>query len=175
MAEGGVLFVDEASFLLGDDKFVQEAVIEFVRYMELYPETTVIFATYKQEAEELLNVDPGFRSRISRIITFEDYEERELFEIMEVVAKKYGVELEPACIGPMREYIAAIRGNKGFANGREVRKLLEIAMEEYGMREHTAEDKSLISEEDVSKAAKILLGQRTIIQERTIGFGGMCG
>ena len=168
-AEGGVLFVDEASFLLGETTFVREAVIEFVRFMELYPETTVIFATYKQEAEDLLNVDPGFRSRISRIITFEDYSEQELFEIMTVLAKEYGLELDEKCIVPMGKYIDEIRGQKGFANGREVRKLLEIAMEEYALREPDSYE-HFILEKDVSNAAALLLKQREIQTERNIGF-----
>lgn len=169
-ARGGVIFVDEASFLLGDDSFVREAVVEFVRFMELYPETTVIFATYKQEAEQILHVDAGFRSRISKIVVFEDYGQRELYEIMELLAKDFGVKLEQSCRVPMEEYIEQIRGRDGFANGREVRKLLESAMEEYGLRTHEAG--GVITEKDVDNAAKLLMKQREITPQKKIGFGG---
>lgn len=169
-ARGGVIFVDEASFLLGDDSFVREAVVEFVRFMELYPETTVIFATYKQEAEQLLHVDAGFRSRISKVVVFEDYEHQELYEIMELLARDFGVKLEQNCRVPMEEYIEKIRDQDGFANGREVRKLLESAMEEYGLRTHEAE--GVITEKDVDNAAKLLMKQREISPKKRIGFGG---
>lgn len=170
-ALGGVIFVDEASFLLGDDTFVREAVVEFVRFMELYPETTVIFATYKQEAELLLHVDAGLRSRISRIVMFEDYRQEELYKIMELLAKDYGVRLDENCRYPVEEYIEKIRDGHGFANGREVRKLLECSMEEYGLRVQS-ETTEPIREEDVSKAVKLLLEQREIVPKKRIGFGG---
>lgn len=170
-ARGGVIFVDEASFLLGDDSFVREAVVEFVRFMELYPETTVIFATYKQEAEHLLHIDAGFRSRISRIVIFEDYKHGELYEIMQLLAKDFGIKLEDNCRVPMEEYIEHIRGQAGFANGREVRKLLETALEEYGLRNHIPGD--AITVKDVDNAAKLLLEQRTISPQKRIGFGGV--
>ena len=170
-ALGGVIFVDEASFLLSNDSFVREAVIEFVRFMELYPETTVIFATYKKEAEQLLQVDAGFRSRISRIVTFEDYGEEELYQIMEVLSENYGVKLEENCRFPMENYIEKIRNCDGFANGREVRKLLECAIEEYGLRKHSGKAEPIL-ETDVSNAAKFLLEQRNIVPKKSIGFGG---
>ena len=170
-AQGGVIFVDEASFLLGDDSFVREAVVEFVRFMELYPETTVIFATYKKEAEQLLQVDAGFRSRISKVVIFEDYGQDELYQIMEVLSQNYGVKLEENCKIPMENYIEKIRDCAGFANGREVRKLLECAIEEYGLRKHSEKAEPIL-ETDVSNAAKFLLEQRNIVSKKSIGFGG---
>lgn len=171
-ALGGVIFVDEASFLLGEDSFVKEAVVEFVRFMELYPETTVIFATYKEEAEQLLHVDAGFRSRVSKIVCFEDYGQEELYEIMNLLAKDYGVKLDENCRIAMEEYIDKIRGSAGFANGREVRKLLECSMEEYGLRDDSGKSEWILKE-DVSNAAKFLLKQREIVPKRkNIGFLG---
>lgn len=87
-ADGGVLFIDEASFLL-EDRFVKEAVIELVRFMELYPQTTVIFATYPKEAEALLECDPGLASRIYQTILFENYNDDQLWKIAKIMAKKF--------------------------------------------------------------------------------------
>ena len=148
---GGVIFVDEAAFLLGSDNFIQEAVIEFVRFMEMYPATTVIFATYKQKAEELLGVDAGFRSRITRIISFEDYSNEELWCILKYMSEGYGVKLDEGCRIPMEEYIEKIRREESFANAREVRKLLETSMEEYGLRV-SSDMMEPISPEDMERA-----------------------
>lgn len=135
-ADGGVLFIDEASFLL-EDRFVKEAVIELVRFMELYPQTTVIFATYPKEAEALLQCDPGLASRIYRTILFENYDNDELWEIAKVMAKKYEFEIAGECKEILERYMEELRKNENYGNARDVRKLLQAAMEEYGLSEKT--------------------------------------
>lgn len=132
-ADGGVLFIDEASFLLEDDRFVKEAVIELVRFMELYPQTTVIFATYPKEAEELLRCDPGLASRIYQTILFENYSNEQLWEIAKVMAKKYDFEIADNCKAVLEEYMDGLRSNENYGNARDIRKLLQAVMEEYGL------------------------------------------
>ena len=132
-ADGGVLFIDEASFLLEDDRFVKEAVIELVRFMELYPQTTVIFATYPKEAEALLECDPGLASRIYQTISFENYSKEQLWEIAKVMAKKYEFEIAEECKDILEEYLEKLSKNENYGNAREVRKLLQAVMEEYGL------------------------------------------
>lgn len=136
-ADGGVLFIDEASFLLEDDRFVQEAVIELVRFMELYPQTTVIFATYPKEAEGLLQCDPGLASRIYQTILFENYNNEELWEIAKVMAKKYEFEIAEECRDIFEVYIDDLRKTENYGNARDVRKLLQAVMEEYGLNKKT--------------------------------------
>ena len=82
-ARGGVLFIDEAGFFIQKDTggFVKEAIKEFVRFMEIYRDVTVVFALYKEEAEEFLNLDSGLTSRINEIIEFPDYTYKELIDI----------------------------------------------------------------------------------------------
>lgn len=132
-ADGGVLFIDEASFLLEDDRFVKEAVIELVRFMELYPQTTVIFATYPKEAEALLECDLGLASRIYQTISFENYSKEQLWEIAKVMAKKYEFEIAEECKDILEEYLEKLSKNENYGNAREVRKLLQAVMEEYGL------------------------------------------
>ena len=132
-ADGGVLFIDEASFLLEDDRFVKEAVIELVRFMELYPQTTVIFATYPKEAEELLACDPGLASRIYQTISFENYSKEQLWEIAKVMAKKYDFQIADDCKEILEEYMDVLSKNENYGNARDVRKLLQTVMEEYGL------------------------------------------
>lgn len=132
-ADGGVLFIDEASFLLEDDRFVKEAVIELVRFMELYPQTTVIFATYPKEAEELLACDPGLASRIYQTILFENYSKEQLWEIAKVMAKKYDFQIAENCKDVFGKYIEGLQKNENYGNARDIRKLLQAVMEEYGL------------------------------------------
>lgn len=165
-ARGGVLFVDEASFLLDDSNYAKEMVVETVRFMELYPQTTVIFATYPEEAEKVLHCDSGFASRIARIVSFPDYSDRELGEILENMAENYGMKLKDGCGEQMKEYITAIRERADYANAREVRKLLETAVEEYAM-EDSRDGK--VTPEQIFRAGQRLRGERKGEKNR-IGF-----
>ena len=165
-ARGGILFVDEASFMLDDSNYAKEMVVETVRFMELYPQTTVIFATYPEEAEKLLHCDSGFASRIARIVSFPDYTDEELAKILEDMAKNYGMELENGCKEQMEDYIAAIRERADYANAREVRKLMETAIEEYAM-EDSREGK--VTPEQIFRAGQRLRAERKGEKNR-IGF-----
>ncbi len=154
-AKGGVLFIDEAGFLLQNDTYVRDAVTELVRFMEMYPETTVIFATYPEEAEKLRHIDPGFASRISRVIRFEPYTDQELCNILSAMAEDYGFDLEDGYKESFMSFIREAKAKKGFGNGRTVRKLLETAIEEAGMRSNGCKTK-LITVADIDKAVKLL-------------------
>lgn len=165
-ARGGVLFVDEASFMLDDSNFAKEMVVETVRFMELYPETTVIFATYPEESKRLLECDSGFASRIARIVSFPDYTDEELENILDKMAADYGMEPEAGCGERMKQYITAIRERVDYANAREVRKLLETAIEEYAM-EGSRDGK--ITPEQIFRAGQRLRAERKGEKNR-IGF-----
>ena len=70
-----MLFVDEAGFFLnrGAGGFVDEAIKEFVRFMELYLDVTVIFAMYESEVADFLGKDEGLASRNAQEEHFGDY------------------------------------------------------------------------------------------------------
>lgn len=149
-ARNGILFVDEAGFLMHEARasYNQEAIKEFVRYMELYQDVTVIFALYPHEVEEWLKMDAGLSSRISRIVEFEDYTEDELLEIAEGMCKGKGYKLEEAAKGIIRTYISRrskLLGDE-FGNAREARKLVESAIIARSIRcyECDTEDKELV-------------------------------
>ena len=80
-----VLFVDEAYTLAKKDDgkdFGHEAVAALLKDMEDYRgKFCVILAGYKQEMDEMISVNPGFRSRIPFFIDFPDYKRSELKEI----------------------------------------------------------------------------------------------
>lgn len=93
-ARGGVLFIDEAGALIshgGEDYYAEEAVNALVRHMELCPETTVIFATYPDEADTLLGQNPGLSSRIARVISFPSYTDAELCDILPTSRRRMAI------------------------------------------------------------------------------------
>ena len=125
-ARGGVLLIDEAGFFLNTQSggYVQEAVKEFVRYMEMYLDVTVIFAMYIHEAADFLKLDEGLRSRITRVVKFEDYSTEELCQIAGYMFRENGYSLGE--VGQtLEDYFAAERSKEDFGNARAVRKLVE--------------------------------------------------
>ena len=156
-ARGGVLFIDEAGFFLNTQSggFVQEAVKEFVRYMELYPDVTVIFAMYAHEASEFLKLDEGLRSRITRVVKFEDYSAEELCQIADYMFRENGYSLGE--IGQtLEDYFAAERTKEDFGNARAVRKLVESVILSVSLA-RSGQDKSMeISELAVNQGIRRL-------------------
>jgi len=131
-ARKGVLFVDEAGFFLHDTRgsFNQEAIKEFVRYMEMYRDVTVIFALYPGEVDAWMGLDAGLSSRIGRVILFEDYSEQELLHIINKMCEERGYRMSENAEEIIRIYLNKQRRRKGetFGNAREGRKLVESAV-----------------------------------------------
>lgn len=128
-ARGGVLFVDEAGFFLNENSggYVEEAMKEFIRYMEEYQDVTVIFALYASELNAFLDLDPGLSSRISRCVSFEDYTEEELYDIAKQMFLDKGYSLAVNAKTTILEYLKRRKKKEGehYGNAREVRKLVE--------------------------------------------------
>ena len=128
-ANGGVLFIDEAYSLCpkgyGFD-YGKECIATLMKEMEDKRESLcVILAGYTKETKEMLEVNPGFESRIQFYIEFPDYTEEELYEIFKKMAKdgKYKISsnLKPLLI----EYFSKEKGKENFSNARCVRNLFE--------------------------------------------------
>lgn len=175
-ARRGVLFVDEAGFLLHEarNSFNQEAVKEFVRYMELYQDVMVIFALYPGEVEDFLKLDVGLSSRISRVVPFEDYSEQELLNITREMCEARGYRLAEECEEMICAYMKEQRRKLGdeFGNAREGRKLVETAVIARSIRcfeKDTIEEQPYLTPEDFSYGM-----QRLYIQQEkkgvSIGF-----
>lgn len=145
-ALGGVLFVDEA-YMLIENEFGKESLQTIMKFMEDNRiNFTVIFAGYKNEMENLMNVNPGFSSRINAVIEFEDYSVNELEQIMKLMARKSGFQLADEFISKSRiVFEQEIRNaNREFGNARYVRKFLEKADENRADRLAAMEEKGEI-------------------------------
>lgn len=186
-AKGGILFVDEAGFFLeqGSGGFLHEAMREFVRFMELDPSVTVIFAMYESETEQFLKLDAGLASRINRVVKFEDYSKEELFEIAGKLAKQQGYCLMDSSREIIYSFIEKQKKEKkeSFGNAREMRNLIDMSIhqlalrhcrEKRGMQDDPKQNKrmpktSSMLKEDVAKAIQAI--EKNKLQEKKSCFG----
>ncbi|WP_460461551.1 AAA family ATPase, partial [Angustibacter peucedani] len=127
-ALGGVLFVDEAYSLTGD-QYGTEAVDTLVKEMEDHrDDLVVVVAGYPAPMADFVAANPGLASRFRTTIDFADYSDDELVQIFERLAT--GAEFEPTaeCLQRFREILAATPRGTGFGNARFARNVLEGAI-----------------------------------------------
>lgn len=164
-AMGGVLFVDEA-YALGNNSDVgitdygKEAIDTLVKAMEDHRgKLCVILAGYKNEMLKMLDVNPGFKSRIQFMLDFPNYSREELQRITQLMLnnRKYSIG-EPA-MNKILDVTDIKRKDPNFANAREIRNLLDQVIMCQNLRCAGTNDKT-IGLTDVNKYildAKIIL------------------
>ena len=152
-ATGGVLFIDEAYNLnearvhLGGE-YMREALIELLKYME-DRKNVVVFAGYKLEMEDLLNVNPGFKSRIGSVIDFDDYTTAELVKIFKLDASKYDLKCTNGFVKKLKERINNDKWKKNFGNARYIENLLNKVLYVHAANVYDKDaDIYLLTEED---------------------------
>ena len=139
-ALGGVLFIDEAYALTvnkGQGDFGQEAVDTLLKAMEDHrDDLVVIVAGYTDLMEQFLDSNPGLRSRFSTVIRFDDYTADELMAILVLNLTKQEYQLSPEAMRKARALIQDRVDHKpdNFANGRDVRNLMEHAIANHAVR-----------------------------------------
>ncbi len=127
-ARNGVLFIDEAYNLniakeYDGGTYMREAVVELLKYME-NRENVVVFSGYTKEMDELLELNPGFKSRIGEIIVFDDYDADELVDIFKLNLKKYKMTIDKKAENKLKEIFEKKLNIKNFGNARYVEKYL---------------------------------------------------
>jgi SpoVK/Ycf46/Vps4 family AAA+-type ATPase len=136
-ADQGVLVIDEAYSLVrgGERDFGREAIDTIVKLIEdRRDRIVVIMAGYPDEMDELIESNPGLRSRIPKVIHFPDYSTDELLAIMDSLGEKGGYRLDPGARARARLWLDAVERDKGFGNGRTARNLFEHAVSTHAMR-----------------------------------------
>lgn len=173
-ARGGILFIDEAySLVEKDGLYGDEAINTIVQMMENYRnDVIVIFAGYPDKMERFLEKNEGLRSRIAFHVDFPDYNAEELCDILKLMSKEKGYELDEEAEEKCRSIFEIACQNEEFGNGRFVRNVLEQAIIKQSSRivsEHQNEafDKQIISTLSASdfdiNAAKTYKPTRTAI------------
>ncbi|MEU4190632.1 AAA family ATPase [Kribbella sp. NPDC026611] len=123
-ALGGVLFVDEAYTLKTD--LGQEALATLMAEMENHrDDLIVLMAGYPDEMANLLDSNPGLRSRFARTLEFPDYTDAELLEIFRALAADSGFDVADETAERVTTTLHRLPRAPGFGNGRAVRSLLE--------------------------------------------------
>ncbi len=133
-AAGGVLFIDEAYSLAGD-QYGTEAVDTLVKEMEdRRDDLVLIVAGYPDPMAIFIAQNPGLSSRFRTTIEFDDYSDDELVEIFLGMAKAADYDISEECL---RRYQMILNGTpRGpvFGNGRFARNLLEAAIGRHAWR-----------------------------------------
>jgi len=136
-ALGGTLLIDEAYALArgGENDFGLEAVDTIVKFMEDHrDDLSVVAAGYPAEMQELIDSNPGLKSRFTRTIHFPDYDTDELVAIFELISAKKEYHLDDTGTGRLRTVIKAEPRGRGFGNGRFVRNVFEAAVGHHALR-----------------------------------------
>lgn len=128
-AIGGVLFVDEAYTLNSTgNSYGQEAIATLLKRMEDDRDSlVVIIAGYTGEMNELLEMNPGLKSRFNRYIDFPDYSSDDLCAIFNSFAKSGGYVLDAGAQNVLNQRMnnAVAHRDKYFGNGRYARNVFE--------------------------------------------------
>jgi SpoVK/Ycf46/Vps4 family AAA+-type ATPase len=134
-AVGGVLFIDEAfalarTFGVNSD-FGQEAIDELVKLMEdRRADVVVIAAGYTDEMKQFLDMNPGLKSRFSRVVEFPQYSPDELVRIFEHQANKNHYQVDEG----VRELLTAYFEDQVTGNARDARTMFEVMLERHAER-----------------------------------------
>ncbi|MDR1265075.1 MAG: AAA family ATPase [Propionibacteriaceae bacterium] len=127
-ALGGVLFIDEAYSLSGD-QYGEEAINTLVKEMEDHRgDLVVIVAGYPAPMARFIDQNPGLASRFRTTIQFDDYSDDELTAMLERMAAQGDYDLAPAAVQAFKLVLAAQQRDQNFGNGRFVRNVFEAAI-----------------------------------------------
>lgn len=81
---GSLIFIDEAYTLLDNDSYGRSAISAIIDNISTMTRNTIlVLAGYPKDIQRLLKANPGFESRITEHIHFDNYSSKELFEILD--------------------------------------------------------------------------------------------
>ncbi len=139
----GILFIDEAYALSrssassGNDTYGQEAIETVLKFMEdNRKRVVVVVAGYPKLMTEFIDTNPGLKSRFTRYLNFEDFQPRELCQIMQLFAEKSQYCFSRKAIATLSSIFSQAfkQRNEGFGNARFVRNLFEETVQNQAMR-----------------------------------------
>jgi len=127
-AAGGVLFIDEA-YALSGDQYGQEAINTLVKEMEdRRGDLVVIVAGYPVPMAEFIAENPGLESRFRTTIIFPDYTDDELVSIFTSMATAADFDVPEESVRAFRALLALQIRDENFGNGRFSRNIFEGAI-----------------------------------------------
>lgn len=142
-AYGGVLFIDEA-YSLNGDQYGEEAINTLVKEMEDHrDDLVVIVAGYPVPMEVFISNNPGLASRFRTTITFDDYTDDELRDIFGSMSAKSDYDLGDGVLDEFSRQLAEQVRDENFGNGRYARNLLEAAIGRHAWRLREVDEPTL--------------------------------
>ncbi len=153
-AIGGVLFIDEAYSLSGD-QYGTEAINTLVKEMEDHrDDLVVIVAGYPGPMAVFVAQNPGLESRFRTHLDFPDYTDDELVEIFRLMASGAEYDAGSDVLDRLRAGLLTTARGESFGNARHVRNLLEAAIGRHAWRlrevdEPTVEQLRTLEENDL--------------------------
>ncbi|MFZ2238071.1 MAG: AAA family ATPase [Gordonia amarae] len=164
-ARGGVLFIDEAYELVQQrngqaDPYGSEALTTLLEYMDNHRDDMVlIIAGYEAPIERFLGENPGFKSRFADSISFGTYSGDEMWRIINGMAAKEGLTIDPSIEGRFKEIIDIMwmsdtSGDRVLdvaGNGRFARNVFEQAQEAQSHRMTSGDiDMTTLTDEELT-------------------------
>merc|ERR1712005_70480 len=128
---GGILFIDEAYGLYEEDSrdYGSEVLEMLVKFMDNVPTTdfVVVLAGYRNLMTKMLNANLNLMSRMGNWIDFPDYDDGELLEISELLARKYQYSYPQEAKDEFVKFMNLRKEFPYFSNARTVRNAMERA------------------------------------------------
>ncbi len=140
MAMGSTILLDECYSLApegGGRDFGSEAIETLLKRMEDDRDKFIVIVTgYPKEMQRFLDANSGLRSRFDETLVFPDYDDKELFSIMKLIAKEGQYKLSVAAQAKIKRILLEMITNKDdkFGNARAARKLFEDLITEQANR-----------------------------------------
>jgi SpoVK/Ycf46/Vps4 family AAA+-type ATPase len=128
-ASGGVLFIDEAYALSGENDRAgagKEAVNVLVQEMEnRRNEFAVIAAGYRQDMEFFLDSNQGLKSRFDEQIVFPNFSKEEMLQIFMKTTNEMKIAASEDVIQAVQKHLQNNQTGGAEGNGRYIRKLFD--------------------------------------------------
>jgi len=159
-ARGGILFIDEAYMLYkkgAENDFGSEAIASLITEMsDGEGDIAIMVAGYPAEMKDMIESNPGLKSRFKYYFHFDDYSPKELMAIAGYAADKNRVSLAPEALEAMEIQVtrAYRKRDKSFGNARFVHSIIEEAKINMGVRVMKEMKDGKVSKEMVSTILK---------------------
>ena len=128
---GGILFIDEAYGLYKEDSrdYGSEVIEMLVKFMDNTQNTdfVVVLAGYRNLMTKMLNANLNLMSRMGNWIDFPDYDDGELLQISQLLAKSYQYSYPAKAQEEFVKFMSLRKEFPYFSNARTVRNAMERA------------------------------------------------
>jgi hypothetical protein len=166
---GRVLFIDEA-YRLQTDTFMLQAVDELVQMLtepQFLGKLVVILAGYEKDMDELMRVNQGLRSRISRRVVFPNFNVEDSCELMLLKLAEEELVLDGDASAALPALMKQLVDLDSFSNGRDVvtwanRVYRFVANRKYGSQK-SSNDSDQVCLDDLQETLTDLLSERKVL------------